>query len=134
MFRRNSLAVRLMLGTILLSRLAAARKPRLATQRACLQFRRRSSIRSNIPQLRAVNTLPPKRKGPSGELRAPGSQQLDEIQVEVGYRLRGSNCLTTANWSSGLPLERCWRAWALLFPLAQTPHSGRTAEQIGRAS
>src|SRR5438093_1855927 len=126
MSHRNFSAGRLMLDTILLSRLAAASKVRVVMQRACLRFRARLSNRNNRLQLRTVNTLLPRHKEPREELRS-GRPRSDKIPVELGYRPQGSNYLTIVNWSGGLTPERCWRPWALRFRPAQTQLSGRTA-------
>src|SRR5437867_4070657 len=115
-----------MLDTILLSRLAAASKVRLVLQRACLRFRAGLSNRNNMLQLRPVNTLLLRHKEPREDLRS-GRPPSVKIPVELGYRPQGSNYLTIVNWSGGLMPERCWKAWASRFPLAQTQHSGRTA-------
>src|SRR2546430_10217021 len=123
MSHRNFSAGPLMLDTILLSRLAAASN-RLVMQRACLRFRRGLPNRSSMSQLRPLTTLLPKRREP---WEATRPARLDKIRVELGYRPQGSNYLTIVNWSGGLMPERCWRAWALGFPLDQTQHSGRTA-------
>src|SRR5436309_2564550 len=128
MSRRNFSAGHSMLVTILLSPSAAASKARLVTQRTCLRFPRRLPNRSNISQLRAVNTLlRPRRKEPWEDIRAPGSPQLDKIQVELGHLPTGSHCSTIVNWSGGLMPEPCWKVWASPFLLAQTQLSGRTA-------
>src|SRR6266404_6805928 len=122
MSQRNFSAGRLMLDTILLLRLAAASKVRM--QRTCLRFPAGLPNRSNTSQLLPLTTLLPRRKEPWEDMRPA---RLDKIRVELGYRQQGSNYLTIVNWSGGLMPERCWRAWALRFPQAQTQHSGRTA-------
>src|SRR6266849_4584761 len=119
MSRRSFSAVRLMLDTILLSSLAAPSKLRLAAQPANLRFRGILPNRSNMSQLRAVNTLlPPRRKEPWEDMRAPSSATLHKLREVLGYQPRGSHYLTIVNWSGGLTPERCWRAWASRFPLA----------------
>src|SRR5205809_5943871 len=128
MSRRNFSAGHSTLGTILLSPSAAGSKARLATQRTCLRFPRRLPNRSNISQLRAVNTLlPPRRKEPSEDMRLARRAYLDKIRVELGHLLTGSHCSTIVNWSGGRMPELCWKVWALPFHLAQTQLSCRTA-------
>src|SRR5689334_21688640 len=127
MSHRNSSAGLLMLGTLLVRRLAAAAsKARIVI--TFLQFPRTSSKRSNTPQLRAPNTLlPVRRKEPWEDMRLPGNRFLDKIRVELGQPPRGSHYLTIVNWSGGLTPERCWRPWGSHFLWAQAQPSGRTA-------
>src|SRR5207244_4804962 len=106
---------------------AAASRVRLVTT-ASLRFPARLPNRSNMSQLQAVNTLlPPRPKEPWQDIRAPSRRQLHKIREELEYRPTGRHYSTTVSSSAELMPERCWRAWALRFPLAQTQRSGRTA-------
>src|SRR2546429_6321628 len=127
MSHQNSSAALLMLGTMLVKRLAAAAsKARIVI--TCLQFPRTSSKRSNTQQRRALNTLlPARRKEPWEDMRLPGNRWLDKIRLELGQRPRGSHYLMIVNWSGGLTPERCWRPWGPHFLRAQALPSGRTA-------
>src|SRR6266850_5146689 len=126
MSQQNSSAGLLMLGTLLVRRLAAAGKARIVS--TCLQFPRTSSKRSNTQQLRALNTLlPARRREPWEDMRLPGNRWLDKIRLELGQPPRGRIYLTIVNWSGALTPERCWRPWGSHFLRAPAQPSGRIA-------